>query len=86
MFSSSISIGGVSGMSEIAYFYAECGAHVVAPSDMMDGRIGAIKHALQANSKLAERTAVMSYAAKVFFHNLSYSHHISMMMCSLNIK
>ncbi len=48
---------------QIAYFYAENGAHVVAPSDMMDGRIGAIKQALQ-SSKLGERTAVMSYAAK----------------------
>ena len=50
-------------MAEIAVFYAECGAHVVAPSDMMDGRIGAIKQALQQNSALGERTAVMSYAA-----------------------
>jgi hypothetical protein len=49
--------------AQIAYFYAENGAHVVAPSDMMDGRIGAIKQALQ-SSKLGERTAVMSYAAK----------------------
>jgi porphobilinogen synthase len=48
---------------QLAVFYADNGAHVCAPSDMMDGRIGAMKTALQA-SKLGERTAVMSYAAK----------------------
>eukprot|EP00455_Lapot_gusevi_P045701 TRINITY_DN5886_c0_g1_i4.p1 TRINITY_DN5886_c0_g1~~TRINITY_DN5886_c0_g1_i4.p1 ORF type:complete len:336 (+),score=45.73 TRINITY_DN5886_c0_g1_i4:66-1073(+) len=50
-------------LAEISVFYARNGAHVVAPSDMMDGRIGAIKTALR-SAKLGESTAVMSYAAK----------------------
>jgi delta-aminolevulinic acid dehydratase/porphobilinogen synthase len=39
------------------------GAHVVAPSDMMDGRIGAIKKMLHSKG-FGNRVAVMSYAAK----------------------
>jgi porphobilinogen synthase len=39
------------------------GAHVVAPSDMMDGRVGAIKKILQDNG-LASRVSVLSYAVK----------------------
>lgn len=34
-------------LAEVAGNYAVAGAHVVAPSDMMDGRIGAIKHKLR---------------------------------------
>lgn len=41
---------------------AEAGADVVAPSDMMDGRIGAIRERLEADSKV--NTLIMSYAAK----------------------
>ncbi len=41
---------------------AEAGADVLAPSDMMDGRIGAIRHALEAEGHTA--TQIMSYAAK----------------------
>lgn len=33
-------------IGEIALAYAKAGAHVVAPSDMMDGRIGIIKKLL----------------------------------------
>ncbi|KAF2894220.1 hypothetical protein ILUMI_11945 [Ignelater luminosus] len=33
-------------IAEIALSYARAGAHIVAPSDMMDGRIGAIKEEL----------------------------------------
>lgn len=43
--------------------YAEHGADIVAPSDMMDGRIGAIKHQL-AQAGLDGQVAVMSYSAK----------------------
>ena len=43
--------------------YAKAGAHVVAPSDMMDGRIGAIKNALFENG-FGSKVSVMSYAAK----------------------
>ena len=41
---------------------AAAGADIVAPSDMMDGRIGAIRGALDAAGY--EQTAIMSYAAK----------------------
>jgi porphobilinogen synthase len=41
---------------------AEAGCDVIAPSDMMDGRVGAIRDALDA--KGFERVRVMSYAAK----------------------
>ena len=45
-----------------ALSYAQAGADIVAPSDMMDGRIGAIREALDANS--FTDTGIMSYAAK----------------------
>ena len=41
---------------------AAAGCDVVAPSDMMDGRIGAIRAALDAAGQ--ERTMILSYAAK----------------------
>lgn len=34
--------------AQVALAYARAGAHVVAPSDMMDGRVAAIKAALRA--------------------------------------
>ena len=52
-------------IAEVALAYARAGAHVVAPSDMMDGRVAAIKAALAgAGGGLAARVAVLSYAAK----------------------
>jgi len=51
-----------------ALAYARAGADCVAPSDMMDGRIGAIRQALDAQG--LERTVLMSYAAK--FHSNFY--------------
>lgn len=42
--------------------HAKAGADIVAPSDMMDGRVGAIRRALDDNG-FAD-TAIMSYAAK----------------------
>jgi porphobilinogen synthase len=42
--------------------HAKAGADMVAPSDMMDGRIGAIREALDANN--FDQTGIMSYAAK----------------------
>jgi porphobilinogen synthase len=42
--------------------HAEAGADIVAPSDMMDGRIGAIRAALDASG--AQRTRILAYAAK----------------------
>ncbi|CAA9997747.1 unnamed protein product [Nesidiocoris tenuis] len=50
-------------LAEIALAYAQAGAHIVAPSDMMDGRVGAIKQALK-KAKLANKTSVLSYSAK----------------------
>lgn len=41
---------------------AEAGADVVAPSDMMDGRVGAIRAALDAAGRID--TCIMAYAAK----------------------
>ena len=45
-----------------AVSHAEAGADIVAPSDMMDGRVGAIRHAL--DDRGFEQVAIMSYAAK----------------------
>ena len=50
-------------LAEQALAYAKAGAHIVAPSDMMDGRIGAIKKILEDNA-LVNRVAVLSYAVK----------------------
>jgi len=45
-----------------ALSHAEAGADVVAPSDMMDGRIGAIRDALEHNGHT--NTRILAYAAK----------------------
>jgi porphobilinogen synthase len=45
-----------------AVSHAAAGADIVAPSDMMDGRVGAIRRALDEHG--FENTAIMSYAAK----------------------
>ena len=45
-----------------ALSHAEAGADVVAPSDMMDGRIGAIRAALEENGHV--NTVILAYAAK----------------------
>ncbi len=45
-----------------ALSHAEAGADVVAPSDMMDGRIGAIREALEANGYI--NTLILAYSAK----------------------
>ncbi|MEP6507201.1 MAG: porphobilinogen synthase [Gemmatimonadales bacterium] len=49
-------------LSRVSVSHAQAGADVVAPSDMMDGRVGAIRDALDANS--FENTPILSYAAK----------------------
>jgi porphobilinogen synthase len=49
-------------LTAAARTYAEAGADVVAPSDMMDGRVAAIRHELD-GSDLAE-TAILAYSAK----------------------
>jgi porphobilinogen synthase len=45
-----------------ALMQAQAGVDVVAPSDMMDGRIGAIRNALESNGHIGTR--IMAYAAK----------------------
>lgn len=45
-----------------ALCHAEAGADVIAPSDMMDGRIGALRHALEQAGHIHVR--ILSYAAK----------------------
>ena len=45
-----------------ALSHAKAGADIVAPSDMMDGRIGAIRQALEANNFI--HTRILSYSAK----------------------
>ena len=45
-----------------ALSHAEAGADMVAPSDMMDGRVGAIRDALESNGY--NHTRILAYAAK----------------------
>ncbi|WP_298744738.1 porphobilinogen synthase [uncultured Brevundimonas sp.] len=49
-------------LAEQAFIHAHAGADVVAPSDMMDGRVQAIREALEANG--LQDTLILSYAAK----------------------
>ena len=49
-------------LAEQAFIQAHAGADVVAPSDMMDGRVQAIREALEANG--FQDTLILSYAAK----------------------
>jgi porphobilinogen synthase len=49
-------------LSRMAVSHARAGAHLVAPSDMMDGRVGAIRQALDAAG--FSNVAVLAYAAK----------------------
>jgi porphobilinogen synthase len=49
-------------LAQMAVSHAEAGADIVAPSDMMDGRVGAIRSALDAKGFV--HTAILSYAAK----------------------
>lgn len=49
-------------LAKTAVSHAEAGADIVAPSDMMDGRVQAVRGALDTNGY--EDTIIMSYAAK----------------------
>jgi len=49
-------------LCDLAVREAEAGADIVAPSDMMDGRIGAIRDALDAAGRMD--TCILAYAAK----------------------
>ncbi|XP_072935346.1 delta-aminolevulinic acid dehydratase isoform X2 [Epargyreus clarus] len=50
-------------IAEVALAYAKAGAHIVAPSDMMDNRIKGIKDALILNG-LQNQVSVLSYSCK----------------------
>lgn len=58
----------VDALSAQALAFAQAGADCIAPSDMMDGRIGSIREAL--DDAGLERTVIMSYSAK--FHSNFY--------------
>jgi porphobilinogen synthase len=49
-------------LADVARVHAAAGADIVAPSDMMDGRVAAIRAALDADGRT--EVAIMSYAAK----------------------
>ena len=49
-------------LARMAVSHAKAGAHVIAPSDMMDGRVGAIREALDGAG--FESLPILSYAAK----------------------
>ncbi len=49
-------------LSRQAVSHAEAGADIVAPSDMMDGRVGAIRTALEAEGHI--HTRILAYSAK----------------------
>lgn len=52
----------VSVLAEMSVSHARAGADIVAPSDMMDGRVIAIREALEKNG--FTKTGIMSYSAK----------------------
>ena len=49
-------------LAKCAVTHARAGADVVAPSDMMDGRVGAMRKALDENG--FQKTAILAYSAK----------------------
>lgn len=49
-------------LSKIALSHAKAGAHMVAPSDMMDGRVGTMRKCLDENGY--NHVSIMSYSAK----------------------
>ena len=49
-------------LSQMALSHAKCGADIVAPSDMMDGRVLSIRNTLEKNGFF--NTGIMSYGAK----------------------
>lgn len=55
-------------LSEMAVVLAQAGSDWVAPSDMMDGRVAAVRRALDADGW--ENTAILAYSAK--FHSAFY--------------
>jgi porphobilinogen synthase len=58
----------LSRLAKIAISHAEAGADMIAPSDMMDGRVGKIREALDQNG--FKEVAIMAYSAK--YHSAFY--------------
>ena len=52
----------VEALVKMSLSHATAGADIIAPSDMMDGRIGAIREALEQNN--FTKTGIMAYSAK----------------------
>ena len=55
-------LGPASNSEKVIEGLARAGADIIAPSDMMDGRIGAIRQALEADGRI--HTRIMAYSAK----------------------
>lgn len=70
-------------IAEVAVNYARAGAHCVAPSDMMDGRIKAIKRGLM-DAGFGNKCTLMSYSAK--FASSLYGPFRYCVFLSLQIK
>ena len=68
-------------LCKVAVSQAEAGAHMVAPSDMMDGRVGAIREALDAAGYT--NVSIMSYAAK--YASAYYVHSVEPLTLLLNL-
>ncbi|KAJ3129018.1 hypothetical protein HK098_002869 [Nowakowskiella sp. JEL0407] len=69
-------------LAQVSVSYAQAGCQVIAPSDMMDGRIGAIKASLLEHG-LGNRVAVMSYSAKfasAFYGPFRFANIISILI------
>jgi porphobilinogen synthase len=49
-------------LAKVALSHARAGADIVAPSDMMDGRVGAVRNALDQEG--FDQTAILAYSAK----------------------
>ena len=52
----------IASLIEMALLHARAGADMISPSDMMDGRVGALRQALDAAG--FERVSIMAYSAK----------------------
>jgi porphobilinogen synthase len=63
-----VNAASVETLADAARLYASAGANCVAPSDMMDGRVAAIRQTLEQAG--LDRTLIMSYSAK--FHSSFY--------------
>ena len=69
-------------LAKQALLFAEHGADIIAPSDMMDGRIGIIRNSLEGNK--FHNTIILSYAAK--FASKMYSPFREAVGSSSNLK